>query len=327
MLLGLEHLEIVGQALAIAIHRVPDRRGERPHRSILSGLGLAELAECGERIRDLAQRDQHRLLVLQPCLLPLRDGGAMCAKRAAGIEQRPAEHARDGPDRRAAARERRDLRARGAEKRGQAELGKELGFRDADPRVRAHEHFLGLTQVGPPLEQRRWQSRWHGGHHDLFVHRLSTRDRSGRLAEQNAELVFPGDDAALELRNGGLRLAEGALSAGGLEPRCHAEIEAIQEQVVGALVGIRAVPGDLQLHIEGEQLEVGLGQVADERQPDGAPRVLRGQQRGACGLVRATDAAPDVELPRHGHRRGVEVARVGHGPAGSAQDARADLAS
>src|SRR5207245_2099654 len=105
---------------------LPYRRS-RPHRSILSGLGLAELAECGERIRDLAQRDQHRLLVLQPCLLPLRDGGAICAKRAAGIEQRPAEHARDGPDRRAAARERRDLRARGAEERGQAELGKELG--------------------------------------------------------------------------------------------------------------------------------------------------------------------------------------------------------
>jgi hypothetical protein len=57
-------------------------------------------------------------------------------------------------------------------------------------------------------------------------------------------------------------------------------VEAIQEQIVRTLIGSRAVLGDLQTHVESEQLEVRLGHVADERQPDAAARVLGSQERG-----------------------------------------------
>jgi len=43
---------------------------ERSHRRILSHLGLVQLAERGERVRDFAQRGEHGLLVLEPRLLP-----------------------------------------------------------------------------------------------------------------------------------------------------------------------------------------------------------------------------------------------------------------
>ena len=95
------------------------------------------------------------------------------------------------------------------------------------------------------------------------------------------------------------------------------DLEAIQEQVVGALVRLRAVPGDLELHVERQQLEVRLGQVADQRQPHAAPGVLGGQEVRPRRLVRATDAPPDVELPRRGERAEEEVASC-RAPAGRA---------
>ena len=73
-------------------------------------------------------------------------------------------------------------------------------------------------------------------------------------------------------------------------------IQAIQKQIVRPLIRPRTVPGDLQLHVEREQLEVRLGQVTDQRQPHAAPRILGGEQRGAGRLVRTADATPDVEL-------------------------------
>ena len=136
-------------------------------------------------------------------------------------------------------------------------------------------------------------------HHGLLVHGRPAHDRPGRLAEQDADLVFLGDDGALDLRDGGLGAAQRALGAGGLELGGDAEPEAILEQIVGALVGVGAVARDLKLHVERQQLEVRLGQVADQRQPHAAPGVLGGQEVRARRLVRATDAPPDVELPRH----------------------------
>ena len=54
--------------------------------------------------------------------------------------------------------------------------------------------------------------------------------------------------------------------------------QAILEQVVDALERLRAVARDLELHVEREQLEVRLGQVADQRQPHAAPRLLGGEE-------------------------------------------------
>ena len=87
------------------------------------------------------------------------------------------------------------------------------------------------------------------------------------------------------------------------------EPQAILEQVVGALERLGAVARDLELHVQREQLEVRLSQVADQRQPHAAPRLLGGQQVRARGLVGSADAPPDVQLPLGGERPQEEVRR------------------
>src|SRR3989475_11520999 len=76
LLLGFEHLEVIGQPLAIAIRRMLDGLLERLDGRVLSRLGLVQLAQRGEGVRDFAEGAEHRLLVLKPCLLPLCDGRA-----------------------------------------------------------------------------------------------------------------------------------------------------------------------------------------------------------------------------------------------------------
>src|SRR5256885_15528302 len=56
LLLRLEYLEVVGQPLTIAIHRAVDGVRKRLHRPVLPGLGVAQLGERGERVRDFPQR-------------------------------------------------------------------------------------------------------------------------------------------------------------------------------------------------------------------------------------------------------------------------------
>src|SRR5437879_5891453 len=107
LLLGFEHFEVIRQPLAIASGRMLDGFLERPHGGVLSRLGLVKFAECGQRVRDLAECGEDRLLVLKLRLLPLRDGRAIKPERAAHVEERSAEHAGARPDRRRRSEERR----------------------------------------------------------------------------------------------------------------------------------------------------------------------------------------------------------------------------
>src|SRR5438445_3671168 len=118
LLLGLEHLEVVGEPLAIAIRRMLDGFPQSLHGYILSCLRLAQLAQGGESVRDFPERSEHRLLVLKLRLLPLRDGRPVGPKRAARVEERTAERAGDSPYRRAAAGESRHLGPRRLVPRG-----------------------------------------------------------------------------------------------------------------------------------------------------------------------------------------------------------------
>ena len=63
LLLCLEHLEVVGQSLAIAVRRAIDGVRERLHRPILSYLCLAQLAQRGEGVGDFPERSERGLLV------------------------------------------------------------------------------------------------------------------------------------------------------------------------------------------------------------------------------------------------------------------------
>src|SRR4030095_424880 len=99
LLLGLEHLEVTCEPLAIAVRRAVDGIRERLHRTVLPCFGLVQLAQRDEGIRDLSERREPRLLVLELCLLPLGDGRPVDPEGAARIEQGSSEYAGDSPNR------------------------------------------------------------------------------------------------------------------------------------------------------------------------------------------------------------------------------------
>jgi hypothetical protein len=191
------------------------------HRGVLATLGVVQLAQIGERVRHLAERNEDRLLLVQARLLRRRDGRAVGPERASGVQQRAAEGGGDSPDRRRAADERGDLGTRGAEQRGDVEAGKEVGRGDADGRVGGDQVLLGLAEARTPLE-RRWDDR-------LRVHRRAARNRPRRPPGQDADLVLLGRDLAFEPRDGGLRVAGRAERARHLELRRRPSPEAVLE--------------------------------------------------------------------------------------------------
>src|SRR5207244_3061291 len=86
LLLRLEHFKVVGQPLTITIRGAVDGVRKRLHRPVLPGLGVAQLGERGERVRDFPQRGEHRPFVLKLCLLPLSDGRSVGPEGAARVE-------------------------------------------------------------------------------------------------------------------------------------------------------------------------------------------------------------------------------------------------
>src|SRR2546426_7686983 len=63
LLLGFEHLEVIGQPLAIAIRRMLDGLLERLHGRVLSRLGLVQLAQRGEGDRKSTRLNSSHLVI------------------------------------------------------------------------------------------------------------------------------------------------------------------------------------------------------------------------------------------------------------------------
>src|SRR4029450_1824102 len=110
LLLGLEHLVVAGEPEAIAIGGQRDRLLQRLDGAVLAGLGIAQLGQRRQAVRDLAPRGEDRLLVLEHGLVPLREGSAVVLEDAPPLEDRSGECPGDGPHQRAPARDRRYLR-------------------------------------------------------------------------------------------------------------------------------------------------------------------------------------------------------------------------
>ena len=80
-----------------------------------------------------------------------------------------------------------------------------------------------------------------------------------------------------------------------------------QSQTIDGYVS--GAPGDRQLPIERLEREVRVGHVGDERDDDAAPCLFGREVLGACGLVQAAQATPDVQLPRH-TESGLDIGNV-----------------
>ncbi len=77
-----------------------------------------------------------------------------------------------------------------AEEAGQADLGKERRLGHPDARLGGDEAILGLADVRPPLEKRRWQAGRHGRREGLPGEGPAAADTARVATEQDAEPVL-----------------------------------------------------------------------------------------------------------------------------------------
>src|SRR5439155_17700979 len=141
LLLGLEHLEVRGQARGVSEARQPHGFLIRGDRARPLSLGLDELRPVHERPGDLAERVRGGRLVLDTRLPPLRPGGLVAALDAADLEYRAQEAGADAPGL-ALGEEVIQLGADVAEETGEAHSREEVGLGHADVRVRRDQELL-----------------------------------------------------------------------------------------------------------------------------------------------------------------------------------------
>src|SRR5262249_54716722 len=100
-----------------------------------------------------------------------------------------------------------------------------------------------------------------------------------------------------EVRHRRGRCGERGGGAGGLEARGDAAFEPAAENIEAVSEALSRAPRDLELEVELQQFEIGLGHVAYEREHDTAPGLFAREDLSARRLVGAPDASPEIDLP------------------------------
>src|SRR5438309_484103 len=312
LLLGFEDLEVVRDAVVVALERQRDRRLEGLHRLVTVGVYALELLLGDERARHLRERTQCRLLVAFDGFVPGGRARSIAREKPSTLEERARERARDGPHVAGALHDVLELAALAAVQAAETKAREEVRHRDADIGVCRYQRLLRLLDVGAPLEELGRQTDGHLRGRRFTLERRAARNVTGRPSEKGRELVLFGDDLSLEVRDARPRLGERRLRARHLEQRTDPPHVAPTEEVEGVLERDPRALRDLELAVELEQLEVGLRHVAHQREQHAAPRRLGGEIIRTRGLGGAPDTAPDVDLPGEVERaeEGVE----GHVP-------------
>src|SRR5881296_1642516 len=208
LLLGLEDLEVVRDAVVVTLERQRDRRLKRLRRLVAIGVHALELLMGDERVRHLRKRLERGLLIALDGLVPRGRGGPIAREQPSTLEERTRERAADRPHVAGALDDVLELAALAPVQTGETEAREEVRHGDADVGVRRHDRLLRLLDVRPPLEQLGRQTDGHLRGRRLAIERLAAHDVAGRPSEQDRELVLLGDDLALELRDARARLGE-----------------------------------------------------------------------------------------------------------------------
>ena len=219
--------------------------------------------------------------------------------KLAALEQRAGQGRADVPRVGRAGGKRGQLGADFAQEGRQPDLRKEIREARADVGVGGNERLLRLKDIRPALQQRAGQTGRNFHRKRRQVRQRPARDRAGIAAEQEVDLVLGRRDLQFELRNarGGIRHRGGG--AVGFELGGDAVDPPVVENPVAAGVGVGGGALDRQLLVQVEQIEIGGGDIADQRDRHAAAGFVRGEVLGASGLGQAADASPEINFP-HG---------------------------
>ena len=192
----------------------------------------------------------------------------------------------------------------------QGERGQPIGDRDSHSLAGPDDALLRRQYVRAPLEQLRRYPERDLRRHGCIGQGRSPGNRARRPPEEDADLVLL--DRDLQLRFGNCGPGDGEVGAGlvhfqiGSDAPPGARFEQIERPLPG--LGVRL--GDLQLEVEGAQLQVSLGHAGNEREHDGPAAVLGGEEVRHRRVARVADAAPEVQLPEQIRGSGVTPRRL-----------------
>src|SRR5205823_157651 len=134
-------------------------------------------------------------------LLPLGLRRPIGLKNLPAVKERTGQGAGNGPDARPAFDDVLQFVTGAAAQTGQTQTREETGLGHANLGVRRPERLLGFTDVRPPLKQLRGEANGNLRRGQLLNQGDPTRNRPWSTTEQDTELVFLGDNKALEVGN------------------------------------------------------------------------------------------------------------------------------
>ncbi len=187
--------------------------------------------------------------------------------------------------------------ARHAEDSGDAEFGKPVRFGDADPGRGRRKILLGLNDIRSALQEIRRKTRRHGRRQHLLGQGATPRNLVGHAAQENAQLILLLDHLPFKLGGPRRRVRPFRFELVGIQLRDDALTKAGLSDTDRLFPGFERPPCDIELHVELQQIEVGLGHAADELENHGTTAFLACEQVSPSRLVRPADTAPDVEFP------------------------------
>src|SRR6266851_3442520 len=147
----------------------------------------------------------------------------------------------------------------------QGNLRKELGLGDSNFGIRRDKDLLGFANVGPPLDERGRQARWHFGGKRLLYQRPSARHSLRVVAKENTDGIFLLRDLPLQVRNLGVCGIENLLSLQDVKLGGHAMLDAKIGELHRVFLRLNRLARDLKLQIKLQEREIVAGHVAHER--------------------------------------------------------------
>src|SRR5262249_776191 len=136
---------------------------------------------------------------------------------------------------------------RSAARTGQGDLREELCFGHANFGIRRDQNLLGLANIRPSLQKRRWHPSWDLRRKRLLDQSHAWLPRLWRSAKKNADGIFFLSDLSFEVGNLRVRRVQDLLGLQHVQFGRHAVLHTKVRQVYRVFLSLHGVARDLQL--------------------------------------------------------------------------------
>src|SRR5215467_931057 len=132
----------------------------------------------------------------------------------------------------------------------------------------------------------------------LIGKRRAARDRAGISAKKQVQCIFLRDDLSFEVGDCSGYVRERRLRTRNFKTRCCSSLEFLLKEVQRFLKTLDRAMGNVQLFVQGPQLEIALRHVREDYEPNVAPGFLAREIQSALRLIQFADPPKEVYFPK-----------------------------